>query len=229
MAQNRHITPELFQFFRGLKNNNNREWFLANKQRYENNVREPLLQFVIEFGLRLGGISPHFVADARRSGGSLFRIYRDIRFSHDKSPYKTAAGIQFRHERAKDAHSPGFYLHLEPENSFMGMGLWHPDSKTATRIRKAIVDRSDEWKEIVSAPRLLRDFKLVGESLKRAPRGFDPNHPLLEDLKRKDFLIVKSLSEEETCRPRFIDEFAVYCRIGAPFMRFLTSSIGFAW
>ncbi len=229
MAKKGHITPELFQFFRSLKENNNREWFLANKQQYEDDVREPLLQFVMEFGLRLGEVSPHFVADARRSGGSLFRIYRDIRFSRDKIPYKTAAGIQFRHERAKDVHAPGFYLHLEPGNAFMGMGLWHPDSKTATSIRNAIVDRSDEWKGIVSAPKLLRDFKLGGESLKRAPRGFDPNHPLLEDLKRKDFLIFKTLSEEETCKPRFIDDFAGYCRLGGPFMRFLTSSVGLAW
>ncbi len=229
MAKKGHITPELFQFFRSLKENNNREWFLANKQQYEDDVREPLLQFVMEFGLRLGEVSPHFVADARRSGGSLFRIYRDVRFSRDKTPYKTAAGIQFRHERAKDVHTPGFYLHLEPGNAFMGMGLWHPDSKTATSIRSAIVDRSDEWKGIVSAPKLLRDFKLGGESLKRAPRGFDPNHPLLEDLKRKDFLIFKTLSEEETCKPRFIDDFAGYCRLGGPFMRFLTSSVGLAW
>ena len=223
------ITPELFQFFRELKENNDREWFKANKPRYESDVREPLLQFVMEFGLRLGEISSHFVADARRTGGSLFRIYRDTRFARDKSPYKIAAGIQFRHERAKDVHAPGFYLHLEPENAFMAMGLWHPDSKTATRIRSAIVDRPDEWKGIVTAPKLLREFKLGGESLKRAPRGFDPNHPLLEDLKRKDFLIFKSLSEEETCEPRFINDFAGYCKLGAPFMRFLTQAVGLEW
>ena len=223
------ITPELFQFFRELKENNDREWFKANKLRYESDVREPLLQFVMEFGLRLGEISSHFMADARRTGGSLFRIYRDTRFARDKSPYKIAAGIQFRHERAKDVHASGFYLHLEPENAFMGMGLWHPDSKTATSIRSAIVDRPDEWKGIVTAPKLLREFKLGGESLKRAPRGFDPNHPLLEDLKRKDFLIFKSLSEEETCEPRFINDFAGYCKLGVPFMRFLTRAVGLEW
>lgn len=229
MGKKGHITPELFQFFRELKENNHREWFAANKQRYENEVREPLLQFVMEFGLRLGEISSHFVADARRSGGSLFRIYRDVRFSHDKSPYKIAAGIQFRHERAKDVHAPGFYLHLEPDSSFLGLGLWHPDSKTATKIRTAIVDRADEWKGIVTAPKLLSEFKLGGDSLKRAPRGFDPNHPLLEDLKRKDFLIFKPLTEKETCKPGFINDFAGSCKLGAPFIRFLTSAVGLAW
>src|SRR6187401_2919255 len=126
MSTNSTITPEVFQFFRELKENNNREWFEANKQRYETQVRDPLLGFINEFGLRLPAISPHYIADSRRMGGSLFRIYRDVRFSKDKTPYKTAAGIQFRHERAKDVHAPGFYLHLDPEGVFMGAGLWHP-------------------------------------------------------------------------------------------------------
>ena len=98
MTTKAYITPELFQFFRELKVNNNRDWFQANKMRYETQVREPLLQFITDFGLRLAEVSPHYVADARKSGGSLFRINRDVRFSKDKSPYKTAAGIQFRHE-----------------------------------------------------------------------------------------------------------------------------------
>lgn len=229
MARTSHITPDLFQFFRELKENNDREWFADNKERYETEVKEPLLQFIMEFGLRLPEISPHFVADARPNGGSLFRIYRDIRFSRDKSPYKTAAGIQFRHERGKDAHAPGFYLHLEPDNVFMGMGLWHPDSKTATRIRTAIVARADEWERITTAPTLLKDFRLGGDSLKRPPRGFDPNHHLVEDLKRKDFLVFRPLSEAETCKPRFIDDFAGNCRVGARFMQFLTSAVGLAW
>ena len=102
-----YITPELFTFFRELQQNNNRAWFQANKHRYEQDVREPLLQFITDFGVRLAEISPHYLADARKSGGALFRINRDIRFSPDKTPYKTAAGIQFRHESGKDVHAPG--------------------------------------------------------------------------------------------------------------------------
>ena len=117
-----YITPELFAFFRELKQNNNRDWFQANKQRYEKQVREPLLDFIVDFGVRLPEISRHYVADARKSGGSLFRIYRDVRFSKDKTPYKTGAGVQFRHEAAKDVHAPGFYLHIEPGACFIGAG-----------------------------------------------------------------------------------------------------------
>lgn len=224
-----YITPELFQFLNELKENNDREWFQANKKRYETYVREPLLQFVTDFGLRLPEISSHFVADARRSGGSLFRINRDIRFSKDKSPYKTTAGIQFRHERGKDVHAPGFYLHLEPGGVFAGIGIWHPDTPTLSKIRDAIVENPDRWQQILSDDTFSATFQIVGESLKRAPKGYDPDHPLIDDLKRKDFIASIQFSEEEAFRPQFIDRFAETCRTGAPYMEFLTRAIGLPW
>jgi uncharacterized protein (TIGR02453 family) len=229
MTQNGHIAPELFTFFRELKENNNREWFQANKARYETHVREPLLQFIADFGLRLAEITPHYVADARRSGGSLFRINRDIRFSPDKSPYKTGAGIQFRHESGQDVHAPGFYLHLEPEGVFVGVGIWQPDNQTLGKIRDAIVENSEDWRKIKSDKTFSATFSLGGDSLKRPPKGYDPDHPLIEDLKRKDFIASCSLSEAEVCRPDFIDQFAERCRAAGPFMAFLTTSLGLPW
>jgi hypothetical protein len=104
--------PELLSFLTDLRANNNREWFAANKDRYEEDLVEPALAFINAFAPRLEKISPHFRADARPSGGSLFRIYRDTRFSKDKTPYKTNLGIHFRHERSKNAYAPGFYLHI---------------------------------------------------------------------------------------------------------------------
>src|SRR5215471_15655464 len=138
--------PELFSFLADLRANNNRDWFAANKQRYEEQLLEPALAFINAFGPRLEKISPHFRADARPSGGSLFRIYRDTRFSKDKSPYKTNVGIHFRHERAKDAHAPGYYLHIGPGEVFVGGGIWRPDTETATAIREAIVADPEHWK-----------------------------------------------------------------------------------
>ena len=140
MTEQAHISPEFFTFFRELKENNNREWFQANKQRYETQVREPLLHFITDFGVRLPEISPRYMADARKSGGSLFRIYRDVRFSKDKSPYKTTAGIQFRHENGKDVHAPGFYLHLEPDGVFVGVGIWHPETKILNNFCVIFID-----------------------------------------------------------------------------------------
>jgi uncharacterized protein (TIGR02453 family) len=229
MTDQNHITPELFTFFREIQENNSRDWFQANKHRYEGHVREPLLQFIADFGLRLREISPHYVADARKSGGSLFRIYRDVRFSKDKSPYKTSAGIQFRHESGKDVHAPGFYLHLEPGDVFVASGIWHPDTQTSAKIRDAIVANPERWQRASSGETFRSTYDLVGESLKRAPKGYDPNHPLLEDLKRKDFIASTRLAEADACAPGFIEHFSELCRRSSPFVEFLTTAIGLPW
>src|SRR5919109_5296747 len=138
--------PELFSFLADLRANNDRDWFAANRDRYEEHLLEPALAFINAFAPRLEKISPHFRADARPSGGSLFRINRDTRFSKDKSPYKTNLGIHFRHERARDAHAPGYYLHIGPGEVFGGAGIWHPDSGAATKIREAIVEDPERWR-----------------------------------------------------------------------------------
>ena len=229
MTPQGHISPELFTFFKELKGNNNRDWFQANKKRYETQVREPLLKFITDFGVRLPEISPHYVADPRRSGGSLFRINRDIRFSANKSPYKTAAGIQFRHENGKNVHAPGFYLHLEPGGVFAGMGIWQPDTKTLGQIRDAIVEHAERWQRIISDDVFTGTYQLGGESLKRPPKGYDPDHPLIEDLKRKDFIASTAFSEAEVCTAEFVDRFAETCRKAAPFMGFLTTALGLPW
>ena len=139
MRENIRFEPSLFKYLRDLKNNNERPWFKANKARYEEELRGPMLRFIEDFAPHLEKISVHFLADARPVGGSLFRIYRDTRFAKDKTPYKTHAGAHFRHVRAKDVHAPGFYLHMEPGNVFMGAGIWHPDNPTLGKIREAIV------------------------------------------------------------------------------------------
>jgi len=226
MTAKPYITPELFTFFRELRTNNNRPWFEANKKRYEQHVRQPLLRFIADFGLRLAEISPRFVADARPLGGSLFRIYRDVRFSKDKTPYKTAAGIQFRHEIGRDVHAPGFYLHLEPDNVFAGAGIWQPDLSTLTQIRDAIVENPARWQQAISGAAFRARYQLESESLKQAPKGYDSNHPFIEDLKRKDFVAGTSFSEADACAANFIDRFAESCQVVAPLVEFLTTAVG---
>ena len=179
------ITVALFDFLRDLRENNDREWFAANKGRYVADVRDPMLGFIADFAAPLAEISPHFVADPRANGGSLFRIYRDTRFSRDKTPYKTNVGAHFRHAAGKDAHAPGFYLHLEPGMCFAACGVWRPDNPTVTRIRQAIDEGQENWTRITKARAFAEVFEFEGESLKRPPRGYDPDHPLVEDLKRR--------------------------------------------
>ena len=220
------IPPALFDFLRELRKNNERPWFQANRKRYERDLRNPMLDFIRAFAAPLAEISPHCVADPRPNGGSLFRIYRDIRFSRDKTPYKTNAGAHFRHAAGKNVHAPGFYLHLEPGTCFVGCGVWRPDGPAVTRIRDAIVARPEEWTRITTSGDFIRTFALEGESLKRPPRGYDPEHPLTTDLKRKDFIAVAGFSEAEAVQPDFLDRFVAIARRGGPFVEFLSHAVG---
>jgi uncharacterized protein (TIGR02453 family) len=212
---------ELFGFLADLKKHNDRDWFNANKARYEADLLEPALAFIEDFAPHLHQISPHLRADARRVGGSLFRIYRDTRFSKDKTPYKTTAGIWFKHEQGKDVHAPGFYLHLAPGDVFAGGGIWHPDTKTATKIREALVTDPDGWRDATSGVDLG-----MGESLKRVPPGYEKDHPLAEDLKRKDFGAIERMSEEQATCPDFLQRYADACRRMSPVMAFLCRAVG---
>ena len=229
MTSSPHFTPALFEFLSELADNNNREWFQDNKARYERDVRDALVQFVSDFGDRLREISPHMVADPRLSGGSVFRIYRDVRFSKDKSPYKTNAGVHFRHEVGREVHGPGLYLHLQPGFVFAGAGIWRPNSSTVGKIRGAIVANPDRWKGIVNDGKFRSVYRLEGESLKRAPRGIDPDHPLIDHLKLKSFVATTSFTEEDACSLDFIDVYANACAVAAPFSEFLTTSVGLNW
>lgn len=225
VASKAHFSRKTFDFLRDLAKNNNREWFHANKDRYEAFVKEPALAFIQDFSSHLGKVSPHFRADPRAVGGSLFRIHRDTRFSKDKSPYKTHTGIQFRHEKGKDAHAPGFYLHLEPRNCFAGLGIWRPDGKTLQKIRQGMVDDAEGWKKAVSGRAFKGRFDLWGDQLIRPPRGFDPDHPLLEDLKRKDHVAVAGLTQKVVTEPGFMEEYAAFCRAGLPYVAFLCRAL----
>ncbi len=219
------VTPALFDFLRELRENNDREWFKAKRAHYLSDVRDPMLEFIADFAAPLAEISPHFVADPRPNGGSLFRIYRDLRFSPDKTPYKTNVGAHFRHAAGRDAHAPGFYLHLEPGMCFAGCGVWRPPGPAVRKVREAIHERQDAWTRITTAPAFARTFTLTGDSLKRPPRGYAPDHPLVADLKRKDFVAVAEFPEEDTVRPGFPEAFAGIARTGAPFVAFLAQAV----
>jgi uncharacterized protein (TIGR02453 family) len=212
--------PGLFTFLRQLKRHNNRDWFASNKALYQQLAVEPALVFIGSFAPHLAKLSPHFIADARPTRGSLFRIYRDTRFSTDKIPYKTHIGIHFSHESRKDAHAPVFYLHLEPDGCFAAAGVWHPDSRSLTRIRAALVAQPEQWKKVT------RKLAIEGESLTRPPRGFASEHPLIEDLKRKDFVTSMPLTEEQVCSPQLMKVFAAACRNMTPLVEFTTKALG---
>ena len=224
-----YFTPRLFAFLRDLKRHNDRAWFAANKDRYDRDVRGPMLRFITDAATPLGRISRAIAVDPRPVGGSLFRIHRDTRFSKDKSPYKTHAAAHFRHRAAKDVHAPGYYLHLEPGRVMAGVGLWHPDPPTLLAIRAALVRQPAAWRKAVGGKAFRAACRLEGESATRVPRGFDPDHPLAADIKRKDFTALADFTEREALAPTFLSRYVDFCRATSPLNAFIAEALGLDW
>lgn len=216
----------MLHFLNDLARHNNRKWFEANKHRYEQELREPALAFIEAMASPLAKLSPHFRAEAKKMGGSLMRIYRDVRFSKDKRPYKTNVGIQFRHESGKDVHAPGFYFHVDVDQVFLGVGIWHPESDTLKRIRKAIDKDPAGWKKAKGGKAFRDRYELAGDSLKRPPQGYSAEHPLLEDLKRKDFIAVHELDHDELFSSELVKNTMADFRASKAFMAFLCNAVG---
>jgi uncharacterized protein (TIGR02453 family) len=221
---------DMFDFLDDLSKNNNRQWFNANKDRYQESVVEPVIGFIMEMGKRLQNISTSFVADPRPSGGSMFRIYRDTRFSNDKRPYKENVGCQFRHVAGKSAHAPGFYVHLQPSEVFVGGGIWAPPTPVLNKIRTAIVDHPGKWKKVITGKKVKEGFyDIEAESLKRAPAGYDPDHPYIEDIRRKSFFLMHSVKPSLVTKPDFIEITEDSFKGASPLMKFITDALGLAF
>lgn len=220
-----YFTPGLFELLKELKANNNRDWFAAHKAQYQALVEEPMFRFISDLGERLPRISPSFLADSRRLGGSMFRIYRDTRFAKDKTPLKTSAGAHFRHASTpKGESSPGFYLSLEPGGSVGGGGMYHPDAAALKKIRDRIVSEPAAWGRV-----LAKGIEIQGQSLQRPPRGYDPEHRFAVDLKRKDLYTLQSFSNNEVCAPGFMDTYLAACATAAPLIEFQCRALGLRW
>jgi len=217
------LTHAFFDFFRELAAHNEKSWFEANRGRFERDVRDPLLGLIRAVQAPMAELSPHIKVDPRPNGGSMFRIYRDTRFSKDKSPYKTNGAAQFRHAAGKDAHAPGFYLHLEPGDVFVAGGLWGPEPDVKQKIRDAILERPEAWSAAV-APLAGHQFPM--EAHHRPPAGVPADHPLVEDLKRKHFIFGRHYQEADTFRADFVDRMMADFRLMGPVMRFLTGAQG---
>ncbi len=177
----------------------------------------PALRLIEDFGPHLAKLSPHFLATPR----SLFRIHRDTRFSKDKTPYKTAIGVQFRHDRGRDAHAPGFYFHVAPGEVFLAVGIWHPHTDALRMIRERIAEDGAGWKRATRGGKFAETFRLEGESL----TGFDPDHPFVDDLRRKDFIGVRQANQTFATSPDLPRALAQHYRAGLPLMRFLCASL----
>lgn len=220
-----YFTQATFKFLRQLGENNQREWFQDNKQDYEDYVRSPALAFIEDIAPELQLVAPRFLAIPKKVGGSLMRVHRDTRFGRDKTPYKTNIGIQFRHEAGKDVHAPGYYLHIANDECFFGAGIWRPDSDALRQIREAIVEKEKKWLAARDDKHFSGSFILSGESLQNPPRGFPKDHPQLEDLKRKDFIAIGSLSKKAAQAENLLENTLEQFARATPYMRFLCAAL----
>jgi uncharacterized protein (TIGR02453 family) len=220
-----YFTDKTFKFLKALARNNNREWFNAHRADYEAHLRQPMLRLVTDLQPDLAAVSTQYRADPRPVGGSLFRIHRDTRFANDKTPYKTWSGARLYHARGRDVPAPSFYLHVQPGHCFIGAGLWHPEPDTQRRIRQFIHDNPGGWTAAAHAPAFRKRFAMDGESLVRAPRGFPPDHALIEDLKRKNFVAMAPLDDSVVLGPRLRATVGNQLAHLGPFVDYLCASL----
>ncbi len=216
------------RFLEALAENNDRAWFEANKARYEADVREPARAFVRAMAPRLLRISREFVADDRKVGGSIMRVHKDVRFSKDKAPYKTNLGIQFRHRTGKDVHAPGLYVHIQPGTMFLGAGMWRPEADPLHALRMAIAASPAKWRKIVHDPALTQRWRQAGASLKRPPKGFVADHPVIEDIKRTDFILDALLTVSDVKNPNLVEVAAEHFAMTKSYLQFLCSTLKIA-
>lgn len=217
---------ETIGFLEELEDNNNRTWFQTNRHRYDSEVLAPAFAFISAVGPLLAGVSECFTAVPKRTGGSLMRVYRDTRFSRDKTPYKTNIGIQFRHEQGKDVHAPGYYLHMESTGCFLAAGMWRPEAAALKAIRERIANRPGEWRKVIQSRHFKSEYTLGGTALTRPPRGYASDIPYIEDIKRKDFVGASDFSIERAAGAGFPEEVVERFACATPLMKFLCTAVG---
>jgi len=225
MSEFKGFPKDFFRFFRQLKKNNNRDWFAANKSRYDESVVQPMGEYIRSMAPHLASIAPHYNADPRAHGGSMFRIYRDTRFSKDKTPYKTHAACHFRHQAGRDAHAPGFYLHIETNGLSIGGGIWRPPAKQLGQIREFIVDNPSAWEKLTQLPEIKDIGGVQGDSLTRPPRGYQADARHIEDLKRKSFYVMTGFDAKLALSPELVTESARIFRIAARLNHFISDAL----
>jgi len=217
------IKPETLAFIADVAQNNNREWFAENKNRYET-AKADVLTFIDLLIPKLAAIDPEFSIDTPAKK-CLLRIYRDVRFSKNKDPYKNNFGISFN-IKGSDIHGPGYYLHLQPGECFLGAGFWMPEASVLKSVREEIDYNTAEFLSIIEAKSFKNMFSLSEEDkLKKAPKGYETDHPQIELLKLKSFIAICPLKDEDFLKPGIVDKLKTAFESVYPFVLFLRNAV----
>ena len=225
MATFSGFPKDTLRFLSDLSANNNRDWFALNKQRYEQSFLEPALDLIRSLEQPLAKTAPLLSVEPKKMGGSLMRIYKDTRFSKDKTPYKTNIGIHFRHRAGKDVHAPGVYLHIAVDECFLGTGIWKPPSDALRRIRDRIADEPQAWKRVLKHKKFNASFTMYDDRLKSAPRGFDKQHALIDELRQRSYLGMASLTRKQVESPTLVATLNRLVADAKPLMTFLCQAL----
>lgn len=221
-----YFTADSLKFLRGLARHNDREWFLAHKTHYEEYVRAPFQRLLTDLQPAVAAISPHYRSEPKTVGGSMFRIQRDTRFASDKTPYKPWQGARIYHERRKQVAAPSFYLHLQPGGSFIGAGLWHPETHTQRRVRQFIFDNPAAWARVAHDNKLRHRFDLASaDMLVRPPSGFPADFIYIDDLRHRNFALMAKLEDDQITSAALLKAIEKDLVRLAPFVDYLCAAL----
>jgi uncharacterized protein (TIGR02453 family) len=217
------FTPRTLSFLRALKRNNRREWFNPRKEQFERDVRAPMVAVVEQLAKDFKKFAPELEASPKTS---IFRIYRDTRFSEDKSPYKTQVAAAFRVKALPKGQSAGMYVEVTPGWVWMGGGYYAPETPQLVKIRGHISETFPEIRRLTHAATFRRLFGAIdGEQLARVPRGFDKDDPSADYLRYRSFLVGREFPPEFATRPAFYATLVETFKAGMPLVRFLTEPL----
>lgn len=215
---------EGIQFLERLKRNNNRAWFQKHKAEYEEYVRFPMQSLIASLARRMADSSPEIEFNPKKS---IFRVYRDVRFSKNKAPYKTniAASFQLRGMRAP-TEAPGLYVGIEPGEVYVGGGLYMPNGEQLKSIRRSMVERPDDFLAVVGNSRFKRNLGgIQGEKLQKAPLGYPKDHPMIEHLRHKQFYVGIERGHSACLKTSFLDLVVKVFEDTMPLVRWLRKAL----
>ncbi|MGI8744076.1 MAG: DUF2461 domain-containing protein [Bryobacteraceae bacterium] len=213
--------PEAIQFFRGLARNNNRDWFQPRKERFETHIKEPMVNLVTALNSELAKFAPEYVSDPKKA---IFRIYRDTRFSADKTPYKDHIAASFSRRGLEKTGAGGFYFSVNHKEIEIAGGIYHPPPETMLAVRTHIAETHERFRRILSNRKLRQVLgELRGSELSRVPKGFDPSHAAADLIRKKDWILFVSLDPELATSPRLFDEIVTRFRAASPLLEYLNT------
>lgn len=215
------LPAEALTFLRGLARNNDRDWFQARKETYETKVKAPMLALIEQVNADMMDFAPEYITDPKKS---LYRIYRDTRFSPDKTPYKTHVAAIFTHKNLGKHQGAGFYFHVSPKQIAIGAGMYRPEPEDLAAVRKMLADRHEEFVAACKAPTKLMG-EIQGDAVKRMPKGFDAESPAADLIRMKQWLFWTELEADLATSPKLRSEVVKRFRASAPVVALLNADV----